>query len=192
MKAEIVRVKRTLAGLVRLPAGAIERRIHFLRGDRVMVDSDLAKLYHVSTRAFNQAVKRNKDRFPKDFMFQLSPEEAKCLRSQTVTLDASAGKGRGRYAKYAPYVFTEHGIAMLSSILRSRRAVQMNIQIIRAFIRIREITAHHKDLADRVDKLEDAQHRHVSVIKMLADEIDQMKNPPVSAKRARIGFRTEN
>jgi hypothetical protein len=191
MKAELVRVNSTSARLVRVPAGAIERRIYIFQGQRVMVDSDLAKLYHVSTRAFNQAVKRNKDRFPKDFMFQLSTEEAKRLRSQTVTLD-SAGKGRGRYAKYAPYVFTEHGIAMLSSILRSKRAVRMNIQIIRAFIRIREITAHHKDLVERVDKLEVAQQHHVSVIKILAEEIDQMKNPPVSAKRKRIGFRTEN
>ncbi len=157
-----------------------------------MVDSDLAKLYRVSTTAFNQAVKRNKDRFPKDFMFQLSSDEAKRLRSQTVILDVNTGKGRGRYAKYASHVFTEHGIAMLSSILRSKRAVQMNIQIIRAFIRIREITAYHKDLVDRVDKLEDAQQRHVSVIKMLADEIDQMKNPAVAAKRGKIGFRTEN
>jgi hypothetical protein len=157
-----------------------------------MLDSDLAKLYHVTTKAFNQAVKRNRARFPKDFMFQLTAIEAKALRSQSVTLDNNTGKGRGQHVKYAPQVFTEHGIAMLSSVLRSKRAVQMNIQIIRAFIRIREITAHHKDLADRVDKLEIAQQRHVSVIKMLADEIDQMKNPPVSAKRGRIGFRTEN
>jgi hypothetical protein len=153
-----------------------------------MLDSDLAKLYHVSTKAFNQAVKRNKDRFPKDFMFQLTSQEAKALRSQPVTLE----QGRGRHAKYAPHVFTEHGIAMLSSVLQSKRAVQMNILIIRAFIRIREITAHHKDLAARVDKLEIAQQRHVSVIQMLANEIDQVKNPPVSTKRRRIGFRTEN
>ncbi len=156
-----------------------------------MVDSDLAKLYHVSTKAFNQAVKRNKDRFPKDFMFQLTPEEAKALRSQPVTLEQDEKGRRGRHAKYAPHVFTEHGIAMLSSVLRSKRAVRMNIQIIRAFIRIREITARHNNLAERVDQLEAAQQRHVSVIKVLADEIDQIKNPPVSARRRRIGFRTE-
>jgi ORF6N domain len=191
MRTKPVKVNRTSAGLVRVPAGTIERRIHFMQSQRVMVDSDLAKLYHVTTKAFNQAVKRNQARFPKDFMFQLTPEEAKSLRSQPVTLEPDQ-KRRGRHAKYAPHVFTEHGIAMLSSILRSKRAVQMNIQIIRAFIRIREITAHHKDLADRVDKLEVAQERHVTVIKMLAEKIDQMKNPPVSAKRSRIGFRTEN
>jgi hypothetical protein len=188
MKAELVRVNTTSTGLVHVPAGTIERRIYFIRGHRVMLDSDLAKLYHVSTKAFNQAVKRNKDRFPKDFMFQLTSQEAKALRSQPVTLE----QGRGRHAKYAPHVFTEHGIAMLSSVLQSKRAVQMNILIIRAFIRIREITAHHKDLAARVDKLEIAQQRHVSVIQMLANEIDQVKNPPVSTKRRRIGFRTEN
>jgi ORF6N domain len=190
MKAQLIRANTPSAGLVRVPAGTIERRIHFMQSQRVMLDSDLAKLYHVSTKAFNQAVKRNQDRFPKDFMFQLTPNEAKSLRSQPVTLEENA-KGRGRHAKYAPHVFTEHGIAMLSSILRSKRAVQMNIQIIRAFIRIREITAHHKDLADRVDKLEMAQQRHVSVIKMLAEEIDEIKNPPVSVKRSRIGFRPE-
>jgi ORF6N domain len=191
MKTRLVKVKNTSAGLVHVPAGAIERRIHFMHSQRVMADSDLAKLYHVSTKAFNQAVKRNKARFPKDFMFQLNPQEAKSLRSQSVTLEPDE-KGRGSHAKYAPHVFTEHGIAMLSSILRSKRAVQMNIQIIRAFIRIREITAHHKDLAERVDKLESAQERHVSVITMLAEEIVQMKKPPVSPKRTRIGFRTEN
>jgi hypothetical protein len=192
MKAQLVRANTSSAGLVRVPAGAIERRIHFFRGHRVMVDSDLAKLYHVSTKAFNQAVKRNRDRFPKDFMFQLTSEEARSLRSQVVTLKDNGEAGRGRHRKYAPYVFTEHGIAMLSSVLRSKRAVRMNIQIMRIFIRVREITAHHKDLADRVDKLEIAQQRHVSVIGMLADEIQEMKNPPVSAKRRRIGFRTEN
>jgi len=159
-----------------------------------MLDSDLAKLYHVTTKAFNQAVKRNQDRFPKDFMFQLTAEEARGLRSQSVTLNGSGTDGRetgrGRHRKYAPYVFTEHGIAMLSSVLRSKRAVQMNILIIRAFIRLREMLADHKDLAARVDKLEAAQKRHVSVIQMLANEIDQMKNPPVPTKR-RIGFRTE-
>jgi lipopolysaccharide biosynthesis regulator YciM len=106
-----------------------------------------------------------------------------------VTLDVS-DKGRGRYAKYAPHVFTEHGIAMLSSVLRSKRAAQMNIQIVRAFIRMREILADNKDLAVRVDKLEVAQQRNFSVIKMLAEEIQEIKKAPASSKR-RIGFRTD-
>ena len=114
-----------------------------------MFDSDLAKLYGVSTKVFNQAVLRNQDRFPDDFRFQLTSIESKTLRSQSVTLDDSGEAGRGQHRKYAAYVFTEHGIAMLSSVLRSKRAVQMNIQIIRAFIRMREMLAEHKDLAER-------------------------------------------
>ena len=128
MKAETVRVNTTSAELVRVSAQTIERRIYLIRGHKVMLDSDLAKLYHVLTKAFNQAVMRNRDRFPKDFMFQLTSEEASSLRSQIVTLDAR-DKGRGRHAKYAPHVFTEHGIAMLSAVLRSKRAVQMSILI---------------------------------------------------------------
>jgi ORF6N domain len=159
-----------------------------------MLDSDLAKLYHVTTKAFNQAVKRNLDRFPGDFMFQPTAEEENSLRSQFVTLNNAGiprAQGRGQHAKYAPNVFTEHGIAMLSSILRSKHAVLMNIQIIRVFIRNRAIADDHKELAARVDKLEVAQQRHVSVIKMLAEEIQQIKNPPSPARR-RIGFRTES
>ncbi len=156
-----------------------------------MFDSDLAKLYWRNrTKVFNQAVLRNQDRFPDDFRFQLTSTESKSLRSQSVTLDNSGEAGQGQHRKYAAFVFTEHGIAMLSSVLRSRRAVQINIQIIRAFIRMREMLAEHKDLAERVDKLETAERRHVSVINMLADEIQDMKNPPLPAKR-RIGFRTE-
>jgi phage regulator Rha-like protein len=135
-------------------------------------------------------VKRNLDRFPEDFMFEITTEEERALRSQTVTLNESGEKGRGQHRKYAPYVFTEHGIAMLSSVLRSRRAIQMNIQIVRTFIRMREMLMEHKNLAGRVDKLETAQKRHVSVINMLADEILDIRNPPLPAKR-RIGFRTE-
>jgi hypothetical protein len=151
MKAKIGTPNTSSAGLVRIPAGTIERRIFTLRSHTVMLDSDLAKLYRVTTGAFNQAVKRNNDRFPADFMFQLTREEAKSLRSQFVILD-EAGKysvkqQRGRHRKYAPFVFTEHGIAMLSSVLHSKRAVQMNIQIIRAFIRLREMLINHKDLA---------------------------------------------
>ena len=123
-------------------------------------------------------------------MFEITTEEERALRSQTVTLNESGEKGRGQHRKYAPYVFTEHGIAMLSSVLRSRRAIQMNIQIVRTFIRMREMLMEHKNLAGRVDKLESTQKRHVSVINMLADEILDIRNPPLPAKR-RIGFRTE-
>jgi hypothetical protein len=190
MKAQLTKVKPASARLVRVAARTIERCIFVIRGYRVMFDSDLAKLYGVPTKVFNQAVLRNQDRFPDDFRFQLTSTESKSLRSQTVTLDDNGEAGRGQHRKYAAYVFTEHGIAMLSSVLRSKRAVQMNIQIIRAFIRMREMLAEHKDLAERVDKLESAEKRHVSVIRMLADEIQDLKNPPLPAKR-RIGFRAE-
>jgi hypothetical protein len=185
MKTEIVRTNKLPAGLVRVPAGAIERRIFVLRGHTVMLDHHLAKLYRVTTTAFNQAVKRNSDRFPSDFMFQLTSEEAKSLRSQSVILDA-AGQGRGRHSKYAPYVFTEHGIAMLSSVLRSKRAVQMNIQIIRAFIRLREMLISHKDLAVRVEKIEGVNQRHGRMIGVLANEIVQMKK--TAGSKRRFGF----
>ncbi len=189
LKTESSKTKSASSALIRIPAQVIERKIYVIRGHRVMLDSDLAKLYQVLTKAFNQAVLRNRDRFPDDFMFQLTPVEASGLRSQSVTLN-DGGKGRGQHRKYAPHVFTEHGIAMLSSVLRSKHAVQMNIMIVRAFIRLRELLADHKHLAMRVDKLEAAQQRHVSVIKMLADEIEEIKNPPVPAKR-RIGFRMD-
>ena len=121
-------------------------------------------------------------------MFQLTPDEVRSLRSQFVTLDAKhcLKQGRGGHSKYAPYVFTEHGIAMLSSILRSKRAVQMNIQIIRAFIRLREMLIHHKDLAVRVEKVETVSHRHGAMIGVLATEIQQMKK--LRATKRRFGF----
>lgn len=193
MKTKSLTKAASPAGLVRLPAGTIERGIFLMRGHTVMLDSDLAKLYRVTTKAFNQAVKRNSDRFPADFMFQLSAEEARSLRSQFVTLDgagrADVKSGRGRHSKYAPFVFTEHGIAMLSSVLHSKRAVQMNILIIRAFIRLREMLINHKDLALRLEKLETAHSRHAKMIGVLASEIIQMKKLP--ADQRHYGFRIE-
>jgi hypothetical protein len=193
MKTELVRVNTPSAGLVRVPAGTIEHRIFAMRGHTVMLDRDLAKLYRVTTKAFNQAVKRNSDRFPSDFMFQLTADETKALRSQSVTLDGSGGngfnKGRGRHSKYAPLVFTEHGIAMLSSVLRSKRAVQMNILIIRAFIRLREMLLNHKDLAVRVEKIETVSQRHGAIINALTGEILKMQKAP--ARKRKFGFQVE-
>lgn len=190
MKNQLVKFTTASAGLVRVPATMIERRIFAMRGHTVMLDSDLAKLYGVTTAAFNQAVKRNSDRFPTDFMFQLTAEEIQSLRSQYVILDKvrpdSLKSGRGHHRKYAPYVFTEHGIAMLSSVLRSERAVQMNIQIIRAFIRLSEMLIGHKDLAVRVEKIEAANQRNGAMIGVLAKEILQMKKAPRSKRR--FGF----
>ena len=128
---------------------AIEHRIFSIRRQKVMVDSDLAELYNVETRTLIQAVKRNINRFPSDFMFQLNYQEVASLRSQIVT---SKGERGGR--RYMPYVFTEQGVAMLSSVLNSERAVQVNIAIMRAFVKLREMIASHKDLIKRLDELE--------------------------------------
>ena len=193
MKNHLAKTTAASTGLVRVPAGSIERRILYMRGLTVMLDSDLAKLYRVTTKAFNQAVKRNMERFPEDFMFQLSLEEQKSLRSQFVTLKSGqrrAPAGRGRHSKYVPHVFTEHGIAMLSSVLRSKRAVQMNILIIRAFIRLREMLVNHKDLALRVERVENVTHRHGAMIGVLAGEIQKMQKLP--GGRRRFGFQVDS
>jgi len=146
-----------------------------------MADSDLAKLYGVTTKVLNQAVKRGRARFPVDFMFQLTADEAASLRSQTVTLKP----GRGRHRKYRPYVFTEQGVAMLSSVLKSKRAIQVNISIMRAFVRLREMIGSNKVLARRLAELEkkyDAQFR------VVFDAIRELMAEP-DPKSPRIGFR---
>ena len=159
----------------------VERRILLLHGHKVMLSTDLAELYGVSPKVLVQAVKRNLERFPQDFMFQLTPEEARALRSQIVTLET----GRGKYAKYLPYAFTEQGVAMLSSVLRSRRAVLVNIAIMRAFVRLRELLATHKDLARRLDDLE---RKYDVQFKAVFDAIRELMKPADPPKR-RIGFR---
>jgi hypothetical protein len=169
-----------------VPVELITRRIHYLRGERIMLDADLAELYGVLTKNLNLAVRRNRERFPPDFMFQLTKEESESLRLQIATSNVSRG---GR--RYQPYAFTEHGVAMLSSVLRSDRAVQMNILIVRAFIKIRELLAASKDLAARVEHLEASQKEHASIIGILAEEIDDLKLLPEAPKR-RIGYKTEN
>jgi hypothetical protein len=157
----------------RLPvlAGLIERRIYLIRDQKVMIDSDLADLYQVETRAVVQAVKRNADRFPEDFMFQLSSEEGQSLRSQIVISNVSRG---GR--RYLPYAFTEHGVAMLSSVLNSSRAVQMNILIIRAFVRLRALLATHRHLANKIEKLETGQRSHTIAIGLVAKDVQSLSN----------------
>ena len=124
-----------------MPDELLMKKIYLIKGQKVL-DSDLAALYGVETKVFNQAVKRNKERFPKDFMFSLSKKELAALRSQIVTLET----GRGRYSKYLPNVFTEQGVAMLSSILNSETAIRMNIRIIRIFTKMRELLMTHKDI----------------------------------------------
>jgi len=173
--------KQTTAGDL-VPVEVIERRIYLIRGQKVMIDSDLAELYQAPTKSLNLAVRRNTVRFPGDFMFQLSQDEADSLRFQIET--SNTGRG-GR--RYLPYVFTEQGIAMLSSVLNSDRAVLVNIAIMRAFVKLREIMSTHKDLAHKIDALERKYAKHDQQIQIVFDAIKKLLQPPVSPKR-RIGF----
>jgi len=159
----------------------VDRRIYMIRGQKVMLDADLAELDQVPTKCVNEQVQRNRGRFPKDFMFRLSAAEARNLRSQIAT---SSWGGR----RNLPFAFTEHGVAMLSAVLASERAVKMSVVIIRAFVRMRELLANHKELALRVQRIEDVQHRQMSVITILADEIEELKLVPAPAPKRRIGF----
>jgi hypothetical protein len=171
---------------IALPDESIEDAILLIRGKRVILDQDLARLYGVTTSSLNQAVKRNFDRFPEDFMCRITKAEAeelqrlKPLRSQNVILK----KGRGTHIKYQPYAFTEHGILMLSSVLKSQRAVQVNIQIMRTFVRQRELLASNETLIERLDKLEE---NYDAKFKVVFSAIRQLMNPLVDRKP--IGFR---
>jgi phage regulator Rha-like protein len=156
-------------------------RIRFVRGEKVMLDSDLAELYGVTTSNLNKAVKRNLDRFPEDFMFQLTRDEYAGLRFQIGILK------RGQHAKYFPYVFTEQGVAMLSSVLRSKRAVQVNIAIMRAFIQIRSVLAAHKALARKIEQLErTTETKFEAITKLIKFYLPHPK------KTRLIGFRTKD
>ncbi len=160
----------------------IKQRIYIIRNTRVMIDADLAKLYGVSTKVFNQAIKRNINRFPEDFMFQLSEDDIENLRSQFVTSSSDYG---GR--RYLPYVFTEHGVAMLSSVLNSERAVAMNIFIIRAFIKIRELVVSNKELTLEVEVIKNKQKDQGRLIANIQSVVTQMIERPIKQK-GKIGF----
>jgi len=161
----------------------IERRIYFIRRERVMLDSDLAELYGVPTRRLNEQVSRNLERFPSDFMFQLSKTESESLRSQ----NATSKEGRGG-RRYLPRVFTEQGVAMLSSVLKSTRAVQVNIEIMRAFVRLREILGAHADLARKLDELE---AKYDKQFRMVFQAIRELMTPPPEEPKGKMGFRIE-
>lgn len=168
-----------------VPIEQVEKLIHLARGEKVLLDMDLAKLYGVKTKVLNQAVRRNSSRFPPDFMFQLTREEADVLlasRSQFVTLNA-----RGKNIKYLPYVFTEQGVAMLSSILRSERAVQVNVAIMRAFVSLRRMLASNDALNRKMTELERRLENHDKGIKSLFDAIRELMTPPAEP-RPEIGF----
>ena len=159
-----------------VPVERIENAILFIRGHKVMLDHDLAKLYEVPTKALNHAVKRNQERFPSDFMFQLTLDESQVLRSQFVTLKS----GSGRHSKYLPYVFTEQGVAMLSTVLRSKRAVQVNIEIMRAFVRLRRMLASNEELARKLAALE---RKYDAQFKVVFDAIREVMAPPTPKRR---------
>ena len=168
-----------------VPRERIEQTLLLIRGHRVMLAADLAKLYGVTTFNLNKAVKRNTDRFPDDFMFRLSAQESAAL---TFQIGISKSRGRGG-RRYAPYVFTEQGVAMLSSVLRSKRAIQVNIAIMRAFVKLRELVTSHRGLASKLTLLERKVGGHDGQIRSLFDAIRQLMEPPVPKSR-RIGFKT--
>ncbi len=177
--------KQTPSPTQRLLVGtsAVTRRIFVLRDHNVMLSPHLAELYQVQAKTLNQAVSRNRSRFPSDFMFRLTAKEASALRSQIVTLD----KGRGRHPKYAPYAFTQEGVAMLSSVLHSPRAVQVNIAVMRAFVQLRQLVETHKDLAANIAAME---KKYDGQFRIVFDAIRKLLAPPPLPLKGRIGFAT--
>jgi hypothetical protein len=163
---------------------SIEHKILMIRGHRVMLDKDLARLYGVPIKRLNEQVKRNLRRFPGDFMFQLSKEETHSLRSQIATLNSK----RGRHRKYLPYAFTEHGVAMLSSVLNSERAIQVNIAIMRTFGKLRNILSSHKELAYKLSELEHRIEKNDAEIEAIFTAIRQLMAPPPEPPKRKIGF----
>jgi hypothetical protein len=174
--------KESLVPQKLIPLESIEKRIFLIRGQKIILDADLAHLYGVTTKRLNEQVKRNRDRFPEDFMFRLSLEEGKLipsLRSQIATLK------RGRHRKYAPYAFTEHGTVMVANVLNSAIAVHASIQVVRAFVRFREIMATHKDMVQKLKQMEKKYDRKFRVV---FDAIRELMVPPISSAGRQIGF----
>jgi hypothetical protein len=181
-------------------ASAAAHLIRVIRGHRVMLDADLAALYGVETRVLIQAVKRNLERFPPHFMFQLTLEEARASRSQSVILNAESRSRRGTNIRYLPYAFTEHGALMVSSVLRTKRAVQVGIGVVEAFVRLREMVGSHEELSRRLDAMERAYDKN---FKQVFDGIRQLMHDTTTLKnklanrsqreqRPRIGFRPKD
>ncbi len=160
----------------------IVNKIYLIRGMKVMLDRDLAELYGVETKVLKQAVKRNTERFPEDFMFELDLEEHKNLRSQIVT--SSWGGDR-----YSPMAFTEQGVAMLSSVLNSKQAIEVNIRIIRIFTKMREILSTHKDILSKLDQLEKKVNKNDEDIQLIFRALKQLLNSPTPSRK-RIGFKS--
>ena len=165
-----------------VPEEIIQHKIFLVRGYKVMLSPQLAKLYGIETKVLVQSVQRNRDRFPEDFMFQLTDEEFKNLKSQIVT------SSWGGVRRANPYAFTEQGVAMLSSVLRSQRAVQVNIQIMRAFVRLRQMVITHKEFALKLAELEQQVSQHEGNIRMIFEAIKQLMSPPPDPPKRKIGF----
>ena len=165
-----------------VPPEVIVRKILFLRGEKVLLDRDLAELYGVETRVLKQAVRRNIKRFPEDFMFELTEDENRALRSQNVTLK------RGQHSKYLPFAFTEQGVAMLSSVLNSERAIEMNIAIMRAFVHLRRMIASHEELGHKLAELEERLEKHDEDIGLIFDAIRELMTSPEKPSK-KIGFK---
>lgn len=193
----LAQANRSMSSPPLLPLETITHNILLLRGQKVLLDTDLATLYDVPTKRFNEQVKRNLERFPSDFMFQLSEDEWAGLRSQIATLKG----GRGQHRKYMPYAFTEHGAIMAATILNSPRATEVSVYVVRAFVRLREVLASNTELAKRLDDLEQAtearamQHdvfaRNTRVqLKQVFDAIRELMTPPEPQKKRPIGFVT--
>ena len=167
------------------PVGQIDRSILLIRGEKVILDADLADLYGVETKVLNQAVKRNIDRFPKDFMFRLNKDE----KAEVVTVCDHLE--RLKYSPVLPRAFTEHGAIMAATVLNSPRAVQVSVYVVRAFVRLRRVLAGNKELASKLDKLETRVGKHDRQIVALLDVIRQLVDPPPEPPRKRIGFQAE-
>lgn len=180
-------VKKSRDSAAIIPMERITQTILMLRGHKVILDDDLAALYEVETKALNRAVKRNRDRFPEDFMFQLSTEEFENLRYQsgTSSLKSQVGTSRWGGRRYPPYVFTEQGVAMLSSVLHSDRAIHVNIEIMRAFVRLRQMLASNVELARKLAALE---RKYDAQFKVVFDAIRELMKPPEPKKKRPIGF----
>jgi hypothetical protein len=176
----------------------VATKILLVRGKKVMLDKDLAQLYGTPSKVLNQAVKRNLTRFPGDFMFQLTKEEVESLRSQFVTLNEQVENEqdrtkRGRHLKYLPYAFTQEGVAMLSSVLNSERAIQVNIAIMRAFVKLREFLLTHKELAQKIEELERKYDRKFLVVfEAIKKLLEPVPDPlPPQPRKPPIGFSKE-
>lgn len=183
---------------------SIQNRIYDIRGERVMLDMDLAALYEIETKALNLAVKRNIKRFPKDFMFQLTKEEWEDIRFQIETLESGDSlrlqnetlkKGRGQHSKYLPYTFTEQGVAMLSGILNSDKAIAMNIAIMRAFVEIRRILIHENDLKTQLKAIRERIGEHDAQLNQIYDAMENLLDEKAAERkweeRIKIGFKID-